>query len=175
MSKIVYQYNDDGLFIGEYSCQESPLEPGIYLIPQNATEIPPLPNQDGYYTKFINGAWHYVLNPHSLYQHKMNMLNITNVHGVPINFIDENGEIKPYSEEQMQELVMQSKKEILRALREPLLKNVDHLVNQIVLGDLSDYNKIQVSIYRRELLDITNNVTFSTDIEQIVFPILLLE
>lgn len=39
--KIVYQLDDAGYFIGETIAQESPLEPGIFLIPRNAVELAP--------------------------------------------------------------------------------------------------------------------------------------
>lgn len=39
--KIVYLYNQAGLFVCESIADESPLEPGVFLIPGNSTEIPP--------------------------------------------------------------------------------------------------------------------------------------
>ena len=39
--KTVYQYNLSGLYVGTTTADESPLEPGIYLIPANCTETAP--------------------------------------------------------------------------------------------------------------------------------------
>lgn len=39
--KIVYQYNQAGLFVCETIADESPLEPGVFLIPGNSTETQP--------------------------------------------------------------------------------------------------------------------------------------
>jgi hypothetical protein len=42
MTKAVYGYNDKtGEYMGETTAYESPLEPGVYLIPANATETAP--------------------------------------------------------------------------------------------------------------------------------------
>ena len=49
--KIAYQTDNDGYYMGQVPCQPSPLEPGVYLIPRKATEVPPLKNFDD--TKFI--------------------------------------------------------------------------------------------------------------------------
>lgn len=39
--KIVYQYNQAGLYICKTAADESPLEPGVFLMPGNSTEVPP--------------------------------------------------------------------------------------------------------------------------------------
>lgn len=39
--KLVYQTNHLGIFIGAVEADESPLEPGVYLIPGGCVEIPP--------------------------------------------------------------------------------------------------------------------------------------
>ena len=41
---IAYQTDEDGIYIGTVECQESPLEPGVFLIPAGAIEdAPPAP------------------------------------------------------------------------------------------------------------------------------------
>lgn len=37
--KTVYQYNHAGMYVGTTTADESPREPGIFLVPANATEI----------------------------------------------------------------------------------------------------------------------------------------
>lgn len=39
--KVVYQCNDDGFLVCETLVQESPLEPGVWLMPPNCVEVRP--------------------------------------------------------------------------------------------------------------------------------------
>lgn len=48
----IYNYDDNGIFINEGIADESPLEPGVSLIPANATTAEPLERKDGFYIKF---------------------------------------------------------------------------------------------------------------------------
>lgn len=41
MTKIVYSIDENGFYVGDYKCQESPLEPGLFLIPARAVEVAP--------------------------------------------------------------------------------------------------------------------------------------
>ena len=56
-TKIVYQTDDDGIYIGQNNADESPLERGIFLIPKNCvTEAPPsIP--DGSRAKWNGSSW----------------------------------------------------------------------------------------------------------------------
>jgi hypothetical protein len=40
-TKTVYQYSRSGLYVGETLADESPLEPGVWLLPAYTTEDPP--------------------------------------------------------------------------------------------------------------------------------------
>lgn len=40
-TKIVYQYDVAGMFIGQTDADESPLEPGVFLIPARCVEVAP--------------------------------------------------------------------------------------------------------------------------------------
>lgn len=59
-TKTVYQLDDDGFLVGQTVADESPLEPGVFLIPRGCIEIAPLPLLEGKHQKFLNGAFEYV-------------------------------------------------------------------------------------------------------------------
>lgn len=48
-----------GLLLGESNADESPLEPGVWLIPANATTKEPPSAQNGKTINFVNSAWVY--------------------------------------------------------------------------------------------------------------------
>ena len=48
----IYNYDDNGIFIGESIADESPLETGVFLIPAFSTTEKPLEHKDGFYIKF---------------------------------------------------------------------------------------------------------------------------
>lgn len=48
----IYNYDDNGIFINESLADESPLEPGVFLIPACSTTIEPPEYKDGFYIKF---------------------------------------------------------------------------------------------------------------------------
>ncbi|MDI6872581.1 MAG: tail fiber assembly protein [Bacillota bacterium] len=53
----VYHYSETGEYLGESEARESPLEPGVYLIPAHATDqAPPKPGPNQV-PVFTNGAW----------------------------------------------------------------------------------------------------------------------
>ena len=53
----IYNYNNEGYFIGESEADESPLEPGVFLIPANATEIEPPTIEQGFVPVFNGTEW----------------------------------------------------------------------------------------------------------------------
>lgn len=53
----VYQTDSDGYFVGEITAQESPLEPGVYLIPAGAYETPPPQAGEGEVAQMAGGYW----------------------------------------------------------------------------------------------------------------------
>ena len=58
VTKTVYNYNPDtGEYLGPETAYESPLEPGVYLIPAHATTIAPPEADDGRVAVFADGAW----------------------------------------------------------------------------------------------------------------------
>ncbi|MDK1493364.1 hypothetical protein QN219_25505 [Sinorhizobium sp. 7-81] len=58
MSLSVYNYDPNTLeYIGASEADESPLEPGVYLIPAYATETAPPADVPGYIFKWIDGEW----------------------------------------------------------------------------------------------------------------------
>lgn len=55
--KIFHYHPESGVFLGEGMADESPLEPGVWLIPASATsEEPPIP-PDGYQAVFNGITW----------------------------------------------------------------------------------------------------------------------
>lgn len=57
----IYHYSHKtGEYIGTGVADESPLEPGVWLIPANATSIPPLQPLDGHIVMFRGDAWEYI-------------------------------------------------------------------------------------------------------------------
>ena len=57
-TKTVYNYNPDtGEYLGPETAYESPMEPGVYLIPAHATTIAPPEADAGHVAVFADGAW----------------------------------------------------------------------------------------------------------------------
>ncbi len=56
--KLVSQLDSDGYFVGATEAHESPLEPGIYLIPGGAVDIPAPDVPNGKRAKWV-GEWVY--------------------------------------------------------------------------------------------------------------------
>ncbi len=54
--KQVIQLDADGYFVGLTTADESPLEPGVFLLPANAVDAPVPDVPDGQRAKW-NGAW----------------------------------------------------------------------------------------------------------------------
>ena len=58
-----YQLDNEGFFIEETDCVESPLEPGVYLIPGGCITEPPLPRfGKNEIPQYVNGEWKIVPN-----------------------------------------------------------------------------------------------------------------
>lgn len=55
--KIVAAIDANGYFVGASVADESPLEPGVYLIPGGAIDIPPPDVTAGRMYRLANGAW----------------------------------------------------------------------------------------------------------------------
>ena len=53
----IYNYDDDGYFTSESEADESPLEPGVFLIPAKATDVKPPKEKKDHRLRFVDGAW----------------------------------------------------------------------------------------------------------------------
>lgn len=61
---IVYQYSIAGLYLGETVADESPLEPGVLLMPARTTAIaPPTEIPEGRWPRWNGHAWELVNKP----------------------------------------------------------------------------------------------------------------
>ena len=57
---LVYNYHPiTAEYLGPNEADESPLEPGVFLIPADATTTEPPAQQEGFVRRFTNGAWGY--------------------------------------------------------------------------------------------------------------------
>lgn len=55
--KTVYLYNNEGIFIGEYIAQESPLEEGVFIKPTLSTETEPPAFAEKEIPVFFDSVW----------------------------------------------------------------------------------------------------------------------
>lgn len=56
----IYNYNPETKeYVGDSIADESPLEPGVFLIPANATQVAPLQRQEGKTVHYQLGEWIY--------------------------------------------------------------------------------------------------------------------
>ncbi|MHB0819840.1 phage tail protein [Stutzerimonas stutzeri] len=65
MSTIpAYQFDAAGIFRGETTADESPLEPGVYLLPAGCTRVPPPAEvPEGRWPRWNGVAWELVNKP----------------------------------------------------------------------------------------------------------------
>ncbi|MBP2605520.1 phage tail protein [Acinetobacter calcoaceticus] len=62
--KIVYQFNQSGLYICQTTADESPLEPGVFLMPGNSTEVaPPKEWPDDLWPRYNGVNWDLIPKP----------------------------------------------------------------------------------------------------------------
>lgn len=59
----IYNYDVNGYYVGESVADESPLEPGVYLIPSRATPVAPPPAPAGLTSRWTGDAWVTVIVP----------------------------------------------------------------------------------------------------------------
>lgn len=55
--KTVSQLNADGIFVGPVIADESPLEPGVLLLPAGAVDLAPPLLEAGQFARYEGGAW----------------------------------------------------------------------------------------------------------------------
>lgn len=57
MKKTVYLFDETGRYVGPYDAQESPLEPGVFIVPVSATEVSPPAVSADQYPKRDGARW----------------------------------------------------------------------------------------------------------------------
>lgn len=63
-SKTAYQYDRAGMLTGTTEADESPLEPGVYLLPANCTLVkPPEEWPDGKWPRWMGRNWRLATKP----------------------------------------------------------------------------------------------------------------
>lgn len=55
-----YEYDENGFFVAENGADESPLEPGVFLIPAQSTLVIPPPSQQNTVQRWTGDSWEYV-------------------------------------------------------------------------------------------------------------------
>jgi hypothetical protein len=64
MSKPAYQFDRAGLYVGATVADESPMEPGVYLVPAGCTlDAPPAEVPDDKWPRWNGKAWNLVNRP----------------------------------------------------------------------------------------------------------------
>lgn len=64
MAQTAYQYDYAGLLVGETEADESPLEPGVYLVPARCTLTPPPAEvPEGKWPRWTGKSWALVNKP----------------------------------------------------------------------------------------------------------------
>lgn len=61
---IVYQYDCAGLYVGPVNADESPREPGTYLLPARCTKECPPAIPDGCWPRWNGAAWDMIPSPY---------------------------------------------------------------------------------------------------------------
>lgn len=59
MTKTVFLFDENGYFIGNSTAYESPLETGVFYMPEESTEIKPLEEKENYKIKWNGKKWVY--------------------------------------------------------------------------------------------------------------------
>ena len=54
---IVYQTDKDGVYLGPVQADESPLEPGVFLIPSGCVEAQPPAIPTGFLARWVSDSW----------------------------------------------------------------------------------------------------------------------
>lgn len=60
---IAYTYNEDGIFVGQTTCQPNPRSPGNFLIPGSATTVDPGEAAEGKVKKWNGTSWDEIDDP----------------------------------------------------------------------------------------------------------------
>lgn len=113
--KKVYNYNEEGYFIGESQAKVSPLD-NLYLLPAKATFTPPPTTNNEEVARFVDGTWQKVVNKIGQTYYLPNDPNMYTITAL--------GEDKPQDAQDDKdiELYIREKKDEANSIRERLLR-----------------------------------------------------
>lgn len=72
--KIVFQTNHERVLVGTCLADESPLEPGVWMIPGGCVELAPPPIPEGHQARYGSGAWLLEPIPPAAVEHQVQVL-----------------------------------------------------------------------------------------------------
>lgn len=163
MAKIIYHYHPQtSIFLGTTEADESPLEPGVFLLPAHATEAQPPVAGDREAAVFGEDGW--TLQPDwrgTVYytadgaRHEITALGET----PPADALD----AQPAPTEDQLAVAA-------RVKRDGLLRSVVDAINAVRWATMSAAEQAAWTAYRRALLDVPDQAGFPTGIDWPAMP-----
>ncbi len=163
MAKIIYHYHPQiGTFLGAAEADESPLEPGVFLLPAHATELPPPTTGAHEAAVFADSEW--IIRPDwrgtVYYTADGTRHEITELGVAPP--ADAQDSPPAPTEEQLAANA--------RVKRDGLLRSVVDAVNAIRWAAMTTEEQATWIAYRQALLDVPEQAGFPSEIDWPAVP-----